>query len=184
MRLPLGKGQPTSWHRVPRSGEKTGSPSEPNGAASGSRQLWVVSPRGHRGQQRPRSNARLSRRHCQPANVGCAEHHRRTGWPKRDWLWGPTVQLLIGRRSHLTRRKVRPYRCAKRTSGTWEPPPALSAWSIAEQVARPHARGRRDGPRSQGPLPGPPRRRPGDARSKRAGGVTRGIRRLGPRWMD
>ncbi len=37
MQLPLGKGKLTLWRSVPRSGEKTGEPSEPNGAASGSR---------------------------------------------------------------------------------------------------------------------------------------------------
>ena len=36
MHLPLGKGKPTPSQSVPKSGEKTGEPSEPNGAASGS----------------------------------------------------------------------------------------------------------------------------------------------------
>ena len=89
MRLPLGKGQPTSWHRVPRSGEKTGSPSEPNGAASGSRQLGVVSPRGHRGHPR-----HAVERTLEPSSLPTSQRGlrrgtpRRTGWPKREMALG------------------------------------------------------------------------------------------------
>ena len=164
---PHGRG----WHPIREAGRKPGSvPNPPGRSWEQSSYAQVVREGSSLREGGVGTNARVSRRHDLPAEVGPSSGGSRPTPPAQNGRGsgGQRTYCRLVMHPYPTRRRVRRYGCGARVAGTWEPPsgsrPRRTVAGGAGRGAEPQARGTVGWPK------------------KRTLGVTPEIGRRGPRW--